>query len=72
MLSAPVESMLFLWNDSPHESNMLGDGLFLLIEDCPRLEQLGLSSCHGVNVVDRRRFFEVSYDFIMLTHLPHA
>jgi hypothetical protein len=72
MLSSPVESMLFLWNDNPHESNMLGDGLFLLIEDCPRLEQLGLSSCHGVNVVDRRRFFEVNYDFIMLTHLPHA
>ncbi|KAH7924873.1 RNI-like protein [Leucogyrophana mollusca] len=34
-------------------------GLFPIIDACPRLEKLDLTSCRGVGVVDRRRFFEV-------------
>ncbi|EGO29367.1 hypothetical protein SERLADRAFT_412899 [Serpula lacrymans var. lacrymans S7.9] len=34
-------------------------GLFPIIDACPRLEKLDLTSCRGVSVVDRRRFFEV-------------
>lgn len=34
-------------------------GLFPIIDACPRLEQLDLTSCRGIRVADRRRFFEV-------------
>ncbi|CAL1695972.1 unnamed protein product [Somion occarium] len=34
-------------------------GLFVIIDACPRLSQLNLTSCRGIGVVDRRRFFEV-------------
>ncbi|TCD63987.1 hypothetical protein EIP91_004689 [Steccherinum ochraceum] len=34
-------------------------GLFPLIDACPKLEQLNLTSCRGIGVVDRRKFFEV-------------
>ncbi|GBE78266.1 hypothetical protein SCP_0111490 [Sparassis crispa] len=34
-------------------------GLFPIIDACPMLEELDLTSCRGVSVVDRRRFFEV-------------
>ncbi|KAL4068223.1 hypothetical protein V8B97DRAFT_870036 [Scleroderma yunnanense] len=34
-------------------------GLFPIIDACPRLEQLDLTSCRGIKVADRRRFFEV-------------
>jgi hypothetical protein len=36
-----------------------GDGLFLVLDGCPKLATLGLRSCRGVRVGDRRRFFEV-------------
>ncbi|KAH9835617.1 RNI-like protein [Rhodofomes roseus] len=34
-------------------------GLFPIIDACPRLQKLDLTSCRGVRVGDRRRFFEV-------------
>ncbi|KAI0078943.1 RNI-like protein [Panus rudis PR-1116 ss-1] len=34
-------------------------GLFPIIDACTKLEQLNLTSCRGVPVGDRRRFFEV-------------
>ena len=36
-----------------------GAGLFPIIDACERLENLDLTSCRGVKVSDRRRFFEV-------------
>jgi hypothetical protein len=45
---------------------LLGDGLFPLVDACPRLEQLDLSGCRGVNVIDRRRFFEVNSTLYIL------
>ncbi|KAI0067707.1 RNI-like protein [Artomyces pyxidatus] len=35
------------------------DGLFRIIDACPKLAKLDLTRCRGVSVVDRRRFFEV-------------
>ncbi|KAK0198662.1 RNI-like protein [Armillaria mellea] len=35
------------------------DGLFPIIDACPKLVNLDLTSCRGIKVVDRRRFFEV-------------
>ncbi|KAF7437001.1 hypothetical protein PC9H_003835 [Pleurotus ostreatus] len=35
------------------------DGLFTIIDACTRLARLDLTSCRGVRVRDRRRFFEV-------------
>jgi len=35
------------------------EGLFPIIDACTKLEKIDLTSCRGVNVVDRRRFFEV-------------
>ncbi|KAJ7169603.1 RNI-like protein [Mycena filopes] len=40
------------------ETKVTGDGLFLVLDGCPRLSALGLRSCRGVPVGDRRRFFE--------------
>jgi hypothetical protein len=48
---------------------MLGGGLFQLVDACPRLEQLDLSGCRGVNVIDRRRFFEVSSALYILARI---
>ncbi|KAJ7272011.1 hypothetical protein B0H12DRAFT_1228861 [Mycena haematopus] len=47
-------------NPSPY----LGNGLFLMLDGCPKLATLGLRSCRGVRVGDRRRFFERLEDFI--------
>lgn len=33
-------------------------GLFSVIDACPKLQTLNLTSCRGVSVTDRRRFFE--------------
>ncbi|KAF4605393.1 hypothetical protein EYR40_004177 [Pleurotus pulmonarius] len=38
------------------------DGLFTIIDACTRLSRLDLTSCRGVRVRDRRRFFEVWKD----------
>ncbi|KAJ4001289.1 hypothetical protein F5050DRAFT_1561035 [Lentinula boryana] len=35
------------------------DGLFFIIDACPKLQTLNLTSCRGVKIADRRRFFEV-------------
>jgi hypothetical protein len=40
---------------------LLGAGLFPIIDSCPMLERLDLTSCRGVSVADRRRFFEVCF-----------
>lgn len=34
-------------------------GLFPIVDACPKLEQLDLTSCRGIKVADRRRFFDV-------------
>ncbi|KAI6044994.1 hypothetical protein EDC04DRAFT_2637950 [Pisolithus marmoratus] len=34
-------------------------GLFPIIDACPKLKQLDLTSCRGIKIADRRRFFEV-------------
>ncbi|KIJ68247.1 hypothetical protein HYDPIDRAFT_124518 [Hydnomerulius pinastri MD-312] len=34
-------------------------GVFPIIDACPKLEKLDLTSCRGIKVADRRRFFEV-------------
>ncbi|KAI5991631.1 hypothetical protein EDD15DRAFT_2448516, partial [Pisolithus albus] len=34
-------------------------GLFPIIDACPKLEQLDLTSCRGIKIADRRRFFDV-------------
>lgn len=38
---------------------LVEEGLFSIIDSCSRLQNLDLTSCRGVSVVDRRRFFEV-------------
>ena len=38
----------------------VGDGLYCIIDACPRLERLDLTSCRGVPVAQRRNFFEAS------------
>ena len=35
------------------------DGLFTIVDACPKLHALNLTGCRGVKVGDRRRFFEV-------------
>ncbi|KZT35383.1 RNI-like protein [Sistotremastrum suecicum HHB10207 ss-3] len=35
------------------------DGVFRIIDSCPILTKLDLTSCRGIKVTDRRRFFEV-------------
>ena len=37
-----------------------GEGLFSIVDACPKLSTLDLMRCRGVSVADRRRFFEVS------------
>ncbi len=37
------------------------EGLISIIDDCPRLINLDLTSCRGVDVINRRRFFEVPH-----------
>ncbi|KAJ4486359.1 RNI-like protein [Lentinula aciculospora] len=42
------------------------DGLFPIIDACPKLQILNLTSCRGVRIADRRRFFEVhSFSTVM-------
>lgn len=36
-----------------------GDGLFDILDGCPVLQRLDLTSCRGVPIAQRRRFFEV-------------
>jgi len=40
-------------------TKITGAGLFPIIDACQSLGQLNLTSCRGIGVVDRRRFFEV-------------
>ncbi|KAJ7630668.1 RNI-like protein [Roridomyces roridus] len=40
------------------DTKMTSEGLFLVLDGCPQLATLGLKSCRGVRVGDRRRFFE--------------
>ncbi|KAG9316104.1 hypothetical protein JVU11DRAFT_3778 [Chiua virens] len=40
-------------------TKLTSSGLFPIIDACPRLEKLDLTSCRGIRVADRRRFFEV-------------
>lgn len=40
---------------------LVGLGLFPVLDACPKLQSLDLTSCRGVKVVDRRQFFEVRF-----------
>lgn len=44
-------------------------GLFHILDGCPYLEKLDLTSCRGVKVGERRRFFEV-WAVALLHHRP--
>ena len=53
-------SLLFPPSTTAGDSGDLIDaGLFPVIDACERLEKLDLTSCRGVRVGERRRFFEV-------------
>ena len=38
---------------------LTGQGLFTIVDACTLLTKLALTSCRGVRIVDRRRFFQV-------------
>jgi len=40
-------------------TKVTSDGLFPILDSCTKLENLDLTSCRGVPVRDRRRFFEI-------------
>ncbi|KAK0246050.1 RNI-like protein [Armillaria nabsnona] len=40
-------------------TKITNDGLFPIIDACTKLVNLDLTSCRGIKVVDRRRFFEI-------------
>ncbi|KAJ4494338.1 hypothetical protein C8R41DRAFT_763847 [Lentinula lateritia] len=40
------------------------EGLFPIIDACPKLQVLNLTSCRGVRIADRRRFFEVQFTLL--------
>lgn len=42
------------------------DSLFRIVDSCPLLTKLDLTSCRGIRVGDRRRFFEVRVSMIGL------
>ncbi|TDL28013.1 RNI-like protein [Rickenella mellea] len=44
------------------ETKFTADGLRTIISECPLLSKLNLTGCRGINVTDRRRFFEVWKD----------
>jgi len=39
-------------------TKLSSEGLFAIVDACPRLATLNLTRCRGVSVADRRRFFE--------------
>ncbi|KAH8988818.1 RNI-like protein, partial [Lactarius akahatsu] len=41
-------------------TKLSSEGLFSIVDACPKLSTLDLTRCRGVSVADRRRFFEVS------------
>ncbi|KAF8078433.1 RNI-like protein [Lyophyllum atratum] len=41
-------------------TKMTSEGLFPVIDSCAKLRNLDVTSCRGIRVVDRRRFFEAS------------
>ncbi|KAI0257514.1 hypothetical protein BJV78DRAFT_1116630 [Lactifluus subvellereus] len=43
-------------------SKFSSEGLFAIIDACPKLAVLNLTRCRGVSVADRRHFFEVRRD----------
>jgi hypothetical protein len=40
-------------------TRLSSEGLFSIVDACPKLSTLDLTRCRGVSVTDRRRFFEV-------------
>ncbi|ESK85299.1 scf e3 ubiquitin ligase complex f-box protein grra [Moniliophthora roreri MCA 2997] len=40
-------------------TKLTSEGLFPILDGCPQLEHLELTSCRGVPVLDRRQFFDV-------------
>jgi len=40
-------------------TKLTSTGLFPIVDTCPKPEKLDLTSCRGIKVADRRRFFEV-------------
>ncbi|KAH9968925.1 hypothetical protein BC827DRAFT_1121860 [Russula dissimulans] len=40
-------------------TKLSSEGLFAIVDACPKLATLNLTRCRGVSVADRRRFFEV-------------
>ncbi|KAI9445156.1 RNI-like protein [Lactarius indigo] len=44
-------------------TRLSSEGLFSIVDACPKLSTLDLTRCRGVSVADRRRFFEVSREY---------
>jgi len=40
-------------------TKLSSEGLFSIVDACPKLSTLDLTRCRGVSVADRRRFFEI-------------
>ncbi|KAL0950951.1 hypothetical protein HGRIS_007703 [Hohenbuehelia grisea] len=47
---------------SVQKTKFTSEGLFTIIDACPQLANLDLTSCRGVSLADRRRFFEVWHE----------
>ncbi|KAI0321695.1 hypothetical protein OF83DRAFT_1050847 [Amylostereum chailletii] len=45
------------------------EGLFSIIDECPKLSNIDITSCRGIGVVARRRFFEVKLAFLCFSDL---
>jgi len=39
-------------------TRLSSEGLFTIVDACPKLSTLNLTRCRGVSIADRRRFFE--------------
>ncbi|KAI0815192.1 hypothetical protein BC629DRAFT_849886 [Irpex lacteus] len=35
------------------------DGLFTILDGCPKIERLNLTSCRGIKIAERRNFFQI-------------
>ncbi|KAI0732332.1 RNI-like protein [Fomitopsis betulina] len=57
--AAPYISACDLENLAVSGTKLTNSGLFPIIHVSPRLQKLDLTSCRGVKISDRRRFFEV-------------
>jgi len=58
LLSSPVRSQFSLSWPSSALTTISADGIFAVIESCKKLQNLDLTSCRQIPILDRRRIFE--------------